>query len=350
MATNPMQRKARNSFLLGMLLMLVISAIIIGILLMLLINANKNKQEQTLNTKNAYVLNTSVKSGQIITPDMLVLTKIAADSTPANAITDVSTFEAYNLIEASTGAEVKYDAQNGLYYTDSNNRAIRVEQDGDKYYRIVNNTREEIKFVESPLIAKVNMDAKTALTLEMVTRSDEVVSSDLRTQEFNMIELPVYLNPDDYIDIRLMFPDGQDYIVVSKKRVIDVQENTVWLRLTEDEITTLSNAIVEAYMVTGSSLYANLYVEPGMQDKLTPTYPVSRAVLAKQLEDPNMLNTAKEALRNKYTQAQADLRNNDITNMLSQYAEEAKQNVEQKMQEERETREELRMKFIETME
>ena len=31
MATNPMQRKARNSFLLGMLVMLLISGIIIGL-------------------------------------------------------------------------------------------------------------------------------------------------------------------------------------------------------------------------------------------------------------------------------------------------------------------------------
>ena len=32
MATNPMQRKARNSFLLGMLIMLLITGIIIGLL------------------------------------------------------------------------------------------------------------------------------------------------------------------------------------------------------------------------------------------------------------------------------------------------------------------------------
>ena len=217
-------------------------------------------------------------------------------------------------------------------------------------YRIVNNTREEIKFVESPLIAKVNLDKNTAVTLEMVERSDETITDDLRVQEFNMIALPIYLNPDDYIDIRLTFPDGQNYIVVSKKRVVDVQQNTVWLKLTEEEITTLSNAIIEAYIVTGSNLYANLYVEPGMQGESTPTYPVSRAVLAAQLENPNILEDAKTALRNRYTQAQADLRNNDITNALNQYTEQAKQNVEQRTQEEREKREELRLQFIETME
>ena len=42
MATNPMQRKARNSFLLGMLVMLLISGIIIALLFIQLIN-KKNK-------------------------------------------------------------------------------------------------------------------------------------------------------------------------------------------------------------------------------------------------------------------------------------------------------------------
>ena len=41
MATNPMQRKARNSFLLGMLVMLLISGIVIALLLMQLMNGGR---------------------------------------------------------------------------------------------------------------------------------------------------------------------------------------------------------------------------------------------------------------------------------------------------------------------
>ena len=278
MATNPMQRKARNSFLLGMLLMLVISAAAIGVLLMLLVNTKKEQEELEGESVSIYVLNTSVKSGQIITEDMLTLTTVLRKMTPTNAITDAATLTAYSLSEKNSGNTLETDKE-GLYY-EENGIKIRVEQDGDAYYKIVNNTRQAIELKETPLIAKVDMNANTPLTLQMVTRSDEAVSDDLRIQEFSMIALPIYLNVDDYIDIRLQFPDGQNYIVVSKKRVIDVQENTVWLQMTEEEISTMSNAIVEAYIVTGSKLYANLYAEPGMQEEATPTYPVSRAVLA----------------------------------------------------------------------
>ena len=41
MATNPMQRKARNSFLLGMLVMVLISGVVIAFLFIQLMNKNK---------------------------------------------------------------------------------------------------------------------------------------------------------------------------------------------------------------------------------------------------------------------------------------------------------------------
>ena len=56
MATNPMQRKARNSFLLGMLVMLLISGVIIALLFMQLSNKIKKEQEELKASVKAYVL------------------------------------------------------------------------------------------------------------------------------------------------------------------------------------------------------------------------------------------------------------------------------------------------------
>ena len=47
MATNPMQRKARNSFLLGMLVMLLIAGAIIAFLIMQLMDKMKKEQEKS---------------------------------------------------------------------------------------------------------------------------------------------------------------------------------------------------------------------------------------------------------------------------------------------------------------
>ena len=272
--------------------MLVIAAVIIGILVLQIVNLKQEEEAKKQSMKMAYVLTRDIKSGEPISEEDVKAMQVLVQNSP----------------------------------TDTN-----------------------VSFTEES-IAKINLTQGTILSAEMIVDSGEKITSDVRRQEYNMISLPIFLDVDDYIDVRLQFPDGQNYIVISKKRVVDVQENTVWLELTEEEITTMSNAIVEAYMVKGSYLYANLFVEAGLQEKATPTYPVSKAVLAKQLEDPNIVNEAKNALRTRYTQSQVDLRNNDINNVLNQYSETALQNLEEKIEKETATRTELRNKFLETLE
>lgn len=46
MAKNPMQRKARNSFILGMFITLIITGSIIGLLVFKLININKETKKR----------------------------------------------------------------------------------------------------------------------------------------------------------------------------------------------------------------------------------------------------------------------------------------------------------------
>ena len=350
MATNPMQRRSRNSFLLGMLVMLLIAGIIIGFLVFLLIKEREQKQEQELVETQAYVLNTSVTSGQIITADMLSLQTVSALTVPNSAITDLSTFMNYSLVEKSTGNSVGTD-QAGLFIYD-NDTKVRVVKDGENYYKVVGNQRQLVEFLDVPLVAKVNMGANSIVSLDYITRSDEVANDDLRLVEYNMLNLPVKFNVDDYIDIRLTLPNGCDYIVLSKKRVIDVLDSTIWLKLTEKEILTMSNAIVEAYIMTGSKLTANLYVEPGLQTAATPTYVVSQSVYTLIQADPNITQAAKNELANRYNannQALAGQRTNEISNELNKYDAQAQTNVEQKVQEENEMRKELRQKYLEQL-
>ena len=73
MATNPMQRKARNSFILGMLVMLVICGVIIAFLFIQITNLNKKEQENKQASVKVYVLSQDVGSGQVITTDMFTM-------------------------------------------------------------------------------------------------------------------------------------------------------------------------------------------------------------------------------------------------------------------------------------
>ena len=86
MAKNPMQRKAQTSFILGMLLTLVITGLIIAFLFMQLANSKKEMQQLKDDTVTICVINTDVKSGQVITDDMVKAIQVNKNTIPSNAI------------------------------------------------------------------------------------------------------------------------------------------------------------------------------------------------------------------------------------------------------------------------
>ena len=222
MATNPMQRKARNSFLLGMLLMLLISGIVIALLFMQLMNKTKKEKEELQASVKAYVLNQDVSSGQVITTDMLTMQTVNKNLVPSNATSDISLIENYAL-QDKEGNDIYTKIENNTpaLYIRKDNREYQVKQEDetDNYYIERNNNKEYLELNSVPLVAKVTMKKNTLITTELLSKSDNLVQNDVRKQEYNMLVLPMDLVTGDYIDIRLMLPSGQDYIIVSKKEV-----------------------------------------------------------------------------------------------------------------------------------
>ena len=122
--------------------------------------------------------------------------------------------------------------------------------------------------------------------------------------------------------------------------------NTISIQVTEDEIVTISNAIVESYMVPGSMIYASKYVEPGLQEKAIPTYLPSQKVKTLIDQNPNVTEVAKQALNERY--ANGTNRNN-INDVLDQNAEDAADNVTDKTEEEITLIQEERQEYLESL-
>ena len=198
-------------------------------------------------------------------------------------------------------------------------------------------------------IAKVDLPKGAILSTSMITTTDEKLTDDMRVQEYNMLILPTDLAKQDYVDIRIMFPNGQDYIVVTKKRVLQSSANTIFIKMSEDEILSMSNAIVEAYRVEGSMLYATKYEDPGMQNAATPTYPVSRETLAVIEKDPNIVNEARNALWARYNQNGGAERRNEINSVITSHSDGADDRLKTKMDEQIEKQTEERARYIETL-
>ncbi|WP_342551449.1 SAF domain-containing protein [Paenibacillus sp. FSL R7-0652] len=142
--------------------------------------------------------------------------------------------------------------------------------------------------------AKIELKKGTAITTEMVYE-DMPAPPDLRNRELQVVLLPSSLAKGDRIDVRIQFPTGQDYVLLSKKKVERLNAATLWITMTEEEILSLSSAIVDAYLHK-ASIYALTYVEPQFQTAAIPTYPANSEVLKLLESDPNIVRHAEQEL------------------------------------------------------
>lgn len=359
MATNPMQRKARNSFLLGMLVMLLIAGVVIALLVMQLMNKIKEEKEELQASVKAYVLNQDVSSGQVITTNMLTLQTVNRNLVPSNATSDISLITNYAL-QDKEGNDIYTKTKNNetqLYITKNGTEyEVKQEEETDNYYITKNNNKEYLELNSVPLIAKVTMKRNTLLTTELLSKSDNVVQDDVRKQEYNMVVLPMDLTTGDYIDIRAMFPNGQDFIVVAKKEIevpiidgID-SADTIWMNLSEDEILHMSCAIIDVAQVKGAKLYATKYTEAGMQKAAKPTYPVNESTSKLLQNDPNVLEKAMNEIRTRYSEGNsAELRNSYINSSINAQGDQAQSNLETNMQESTTNSKNSRKEYLESL-
>lgn len=102
----------------------------------------------------------------------------------------------------------------------------------------------------------------------------------------------------DCIDIRIMFPNGEDYLVLSKKtiRTLHLDESIFYITLSEEEILRLASATIDAYTISGTRIYTTRYIEPSIQDEAIPTYPVRSETIDLLNTDPNILEIAQQTL------------------------------------------------------
>ena len=305
MVANPMQRKVRNSFLLGILVMLIITILIGAIIFIAVIKPimDKNKEEEQQMYAYAYRLKSGidVQSGEEITSDMVESVEIPVQT----AATD---------------------------FISSKTKNSRGEL-------------SDIGFVDG-YKSKIDLTEGTILTYSMLYEDEETPNS-LRYVEYNMITMPTLLDIGSYIDIRLRLPNGQDLIVVSKKEIVNLYDQTAGLNLTEEEILILNSAIVEAYIMKGSAeLYMTTYVEPGLQEAAIYTYMPTNEVITLINMDENIVTAARTELATLYSkQGVVDIRG-QLNNSTSQYGTEAKYNIEAGVQQQIEAAKKAREDYL----
>ena len=293
MGANPMQKIKRNSILIGLTVGLVIGLIMCVVVYIFLTHVSTGVIGGDAVT--VYVLGKNVKSGETIKATDIVPKVMNKSDVPADTVS-----------------------------------------------------------LNSDAIAKIELSAGTILTASMLNTSGENLTADLRIQEYSMISLPTKLAAGDFIDIRFQMPNGADYIVVSKKKVLQCDATHITLYMHEEETDLMSNAIIEYYIMTGSKLYATIYEEAGLQDALVGTYVPNSSVANLISNNPNIKNYITSE---RYSEELKKIRNQDINSALAPYyidpdedgKTDALENIEEKIQEEIKTLKESREEYFGTL-
>lgn len=236
MLVGPMKKKMVTT----VIMVIIIVSLIFGVLGYFLLSAKQTKIDELSKQAEViekYVFTKNLPAGHIIDSGDLKMASVKAESTPANSYDETT---------------------------------IVTPVNRDEIYRATGTTYKVNEVVDTlDLLVgrrlKINVSQKTTLTSEMLVDLDGMPTDDLRLEEFTMISIPSDVLEGDYIDVRILFPTGEDFTVLVGKKVEKCTDNTIFLELTEDDTLTMGSAIVEAYMYEGTKIYATKYVDPSNQ-------------------------------------------------------------------------------------
>ena len=161
-------------------------------------------------------------------------------------------------------------------------------------------------------VACVDIEEKMPIMKNMT--QPFVIDHDTREYELNVVNLMTDQADNDYVDVRIMFPTGEDFIVLAKKQIknLDLNECRFDSYLTEEEILRMASATIDAYTITGTRIYTTRYVEQNLQNPATPNYLVKQETIDLINSDPNVLDKAQETL-NKFARLELEERIGDLS-------------------------------------
>lgn len=142
----------------------------------------------------------------------------------------------------------------------------------------------------------IDIPEGTHIIKSMVAKNN--VPAILREVEYDVIQVSSNIEVNNFIDVRIFYPNGETFVVLSKKQLKGYQPDTAvcYLWVDEEELLRMSAAIVDAALYTGSKLYMTKYIEPNVQEPSLITYTPGISVLKLIENDPNIVDRCSQIL------------------------------------------------------
>ncbi len=163
--------------------------------------------------------------------------------------------------------------------------------------------------LEQMLGRQIRISAKEGMILSEVLFTEQVLpTEDQRRLELNYIRIPELLNQGEFIDIRVHFENGEDYIVTGKKKVLTLQREEEYgtkglleIQVSEEEILKLASVKADYDYYENTLVYAVIYTDEE-QVEAKDTYPVKKNVYTISRWDPNVVKRVLTAENQKKRQ------------------------------------------------
>ena len=363
MAINPIERRTRNSLITGLLIGGVIAIIVGAISFMQITKLNGEIKKEKGKIKQVYVAARDIKANNEVKPEDLtmegVVTSLQTDKivTP-DSLAATSGGSVASLLEKQGDKLVANAGKKEFASTitpggdSSSSSSTNSNSSSSSSSSLNSNSSSSESKADKIIIATIDIPKGTIITEKMLTLKSEAatdsnnMNSTYRIVEYSMIMLPTELQKGDTIDIRISYPNGQDFVVAAKKVVEKTDSTSIWLKLKEDELLKMNSAIIESYSVEGAKLYAVNYTQPGIQAAANANYPVSDKVYELLVQDPNIATAIQQQYRtalNNHTLIRRPI--NEI--LQASQTEELRSRISSAVQKEIKDRAEKRQTFIE---
>lgn len=139
---------------------------------------------------------------------------------------------------------------------------------------------------------RIDVTTGTLLTKDMLMAEDQTVSPKF-SREFDVASIPVKLEPGDFIDIKFMIANGEEYVIIPHIEVQAISGSTISINITEEESQLITSAVMDiAHYPSACLMYIDMYLEPGNADSIA-FYPVQADMEQFILFNPNITDTTR---------------------------------------------------------
>ena len=140
---------------------------------------------------------------------------------------------------------------------------------------------------------KVNILPGTILSADMLMDEKEETAK-IYTRELTFDSLPVSTVVGDYIDVRIILPNGEEYVVLSHEQIKRLYDTTITIFVSEEENAILNAVFADLGSYNGFVLaYLTKYLEPGKDTDTIAFYPVQADMEKYILFNPNITDTTR---------------------------------------------------------